>query len=104
MSYPTLPFKLPEGPPIDLEEVWLEVMEELTEYKYRNRTHHNPKTYNVGCRGPLCRKALRDYSGRHGAKPWPQHRVLNPVLIFFMGEAKKLIAQDEAEKFSRLIS
>lgn len=50
----------------------LEVQAELHDPKYIGREHHDNKTYVAGCRGPLCRKASRDY-GRE------RYRALNGV-------------------------
>jgi hypothetical protein len=39
----------------------LQVEAELRDPKYLGRDHHDNKLYVAGCRGPLCRKASRDY-------------------------------------------
>lgn len=39
----------------------LQVQAELNDPKYLGREHRDNKTYVAGCRGPLCRKASRDY-------------------------------------------
>lgn len=43
------------------DEVLAAVQIELNDPEYADMEHHNLKTYNEGCRGPLCRKKMRDY-------------------------------------------
>lgn len=43
------------------EDVLLAVKNELEDEKYNGMFHHEIKTYNAGCKGPLCRKRMRDY-------------------------------------------
>lgn len=108
--YPTIPYDLLCNDElmksVDLESVWRDVCEELTDPPYRNRSHHNPKTYNVGCRGPLCRKAIRDYMRRDRVNSSTQSRyaLVNPLLMFYMKEALAQIAAHEAQVLEKLIS
>lgn len=37
------------------------VQEELLDPRFNDKDHHDIRTYNRGCRGPLCKKASRDY-------------------------------------------
>lgn len=37
------------------------IEKELANPKHSHRVHGRRWTYNAGCRGPLCRKANRDY-------------------------------------------
>lgn len=41
-----------------------DVVEELLDPRFLNRTHHKKATYAKGCRGPLCRKEERDMKER----------------------------------------
>lgn len=41
-----------------------EILFELTDERFFNRTHGSRKTYDDHCRGPLCRKSERDRSRR----------------------------------------
>jgi hypothetical protein len=85
--------------------VWQAVCRELVDPDYKNRSHHNPKTYNVGCRGPLCRKAIRDYAGRRGnTSTKSRYALVNPLLMFYMQEAQDQIAAHEAQTLEKLIS
>jgi hypothetical protein len=69
------------------EELWREVIEELCDDTYARRAHHNNGTYDQGCRGPLCRKALRDHSRRKSPSGLAlivrEERVYDPVLEYF---------------------
>lgn len=42
-------------------ELIQEVEAELADGEYSSRTHGKVSTYMWGCRGPLCKKAHRDY-------------------------------------------
>lgn len=52
-----------------LDDLPADVLDEIQDEEYINRTHGRRSTYAVGCHGPLCRKAERD-RGR------PRMRVL----------------------------
>ena len=69
------------------KDLWDEVVEELCDELYSKRSHHNVGTYDQGCRGPLCRKALREHPRRkapHGIKlQVREERVYDPVLDYF---------------------
>lgn len=69
------------------EELWAEVVEEVCDEAYTRRAHHNTSTYDIGCRGPLCRKALREHSRRKSPTVTPlpvrEDRIYDPVLEFF---------------------
>jgi hypothetical protein len=43
-----------------LEDMPDEVIFELTDERFINRTHYKRATYALGCHGPLCRKSERD--------------------------------------------
>lgn len=38
--------------------LWKEFVYEATSTEYGNRTHGNPRTYNAGCHGPRCSRAI----------------------------------------------
>lgn len=100
--------KLPENmnsSQLNLDRIWHDVCEELTDPEFKNRSHHNRKTYTVGCGGPLCRKAARDYMRRRASSTARAEYVrLDPVLLFFFEEAKRRIAEQEAQILLRLTS
>lgn len=49
--------------PQELGDLWVGLVEEILDPEYSNRTH-NKRTYDAGCRGPLCRKAAREAGRR----------------------------------------
>lgn len=107
MGYPTLPeaITLSEDSKFDLDDIWRDICEELTDPKFKNRSHHNRKTYTVGCGGPLCRKAARDYMRRRASTQARREFVLlDPILLFFFEEAKRRIAEQESQLLNRLTS
>ena len=69
-------------------ELWQEVMDEVRDTTYGKRAHHNVGTYDQGCRGPLCRKALREHprrrrSGEVSTLMLREERIYDPVLEYF---------------------
>lgn len=50
--------------PRKLEELWDGILTELCDPRWVTRSHNSTGTYDKGCRGPLCRKALRENSRR----------------------------------------
>lgn len=90
------------------EELWVEILEELCCEEYLTRSHHNVGTYDQGCRGPLCRKALREHPRRKAqsisAYQLREERIYDPALEYFHTVAKyrirvqqKTILQDLRE-------
>lgn len=106
MGYPSLPEHLKEqSASFNLDQVWHDVCEELTDPYFRNRSHHNRKTYAVGCAGPLCKKATRDYARRRAASTArTEYILLDPILLFFFEQAKEQIAREQAQILLRLTS
>lgn len=95
-SHPDLPEEMiPEGwqPGChELEQLWYEVVKELTDPEYRNRTHGSRRTCEAGCNGPLCRKAVRDHGRRRQqSQPSEKYRYIDPILEFFKRDAEQQI-------------
>lgn len=44
------------------QEVYVHIIEELSDPRFHNRGHGRLRARDAGCNGPLCRKALRDWS------------------------------------------
>lgn len=105
MMRPSLPAELTTSEPMfDLDEVWYEVCKELTDPRFKNRTHHRPKTYTVGCRGPVCRKAIRESQRSKAAAQSNQYYAwLEPILMFFFQEAKSRLANDQRSILQRIL-
>jgi len=66
MSIPALPIELTDHKfsDGDLAELWHKMIAELLNAEYSGRTHENRRTYNAGCKGPLCTKAAREHTRR----------------------------------------
>jgi hypothetical protein len=43
------------------EELQVLVDQELADPRFKRRTHFHRKTYDAGCRGPLCTQATSEY-------------------------------------------
>lgn len=68
-------------------ELWESVCQEVMNIDYMSRQHHNAGTYDKGCRGPLCRKALREHPRRRSPSgvliQVHEERIYDPVLEYF---------------------
>lgn len=77
----------------EAQELWSDILDELCDENFITRIHHNVGTYDKGCRGPLCRKALREHpkrrtpTGFSGLTP-REDRLYDPVIEFFHTVAK----------------
>lgn len=49
----------------EAHDILVAVRKELLDPDWAHRTHGSRKTYVVGCRGPLCTKAQRDYGRQY---------------------------------------
>lgn len=69
------------------EELWSEIVTEILDPDYLKRAHHNTGTYDIGCRGPLCRKAQREHPRRKSPVGnvimLREERVYDPVIEYF---------------------
>lgn len=87
-------------------ELWIEVLTELQDEEYAKRSHHNVGTYDQGCRGPLCRKALREHPRRkapHGVTlQVREERVYDPVLDYFHTICKHRIRKYQQQLLQEL--
>lgn len=98
--YPELPPELGVTDPeilTELPRIWREVCTEILDQKFKTRSHLNRKTYEVGCRGPLCTKANRDHFYRLStAEHITKHKArrFDTVLLFFMVEAGRMFSMD----------
>ena len=109
-EYPELPPELGITDPeilTELPELWREVCEELLVPMWRRRSHLHRKTYESGCRGPLCRKANRDFVYRTSEEefiPRNKARRFDTVLMFFMVEAQHRIEEEEARMLEKILA
>lgn len=86
---PGLPNGWKSGGP-ELEELWHDIIKELTEKEYRNRTHGSRRTSEAGCSGPVCSKAVREHGRRRTqAQPSERYKYLDPLIDYFCREATR---------------
>ncbi len=72
---------------------WLaeEIVNEITDPKYQNRTHGTRSCHNAGCTGPLCKKFNKDrqrewYRKQNPLKAHPRPGSKDPALDKFLDE------------------
>ncbi len=103
MQMPTIPFELyphefPEDWSERTAELWEEILAELADDSYYWQAHYKRNTYDNGCRGPLCKKIVRDASRSRprsaGMYPPRHDRVYDPVIDFFRIVALKLVTEE----------
>jgi hypothetical protein len=70
--------------PRQLEELWNEILAELSDIRWST---HNIATYNRGCHGPLCKKAVRQDGRRKRATDDTSadrtFKRLDPIIEFY---------------------
>jgi len=85
MSVPSLPESLIDHgmTEVELADLWHDLIVELLDNEYVTRTH-NKRTYDAGCRGPLCRKAVRE-AGRRRFQNTVHEKYLfvDPILEYW---------------------
>lgn len=68
MTVPDVPFSaMGKMTDAELADLWRQLVSELLNEKFQGRTHGNRRTRDAGCKGPLCKKAQRDYGRRRYA-------------------------------------
>lgn len=83
---PRLPEELTDCDLLDVElvELWNELVKELLDAEYVGRRHENRRTYDAGCHGPMCRKAVREHGRRRAStKPNERYKTIDAVLDFY---------------------
>lgn len=87
----------------ELGELWYDLVVELSEEKYTNRTH-NSRTYDAGCRGPLCRKSTRENARRRNQSKTVLEKYLfvDPILDYWSPIARERIARIRAKLVQEL--
>lgn len=87
-------------------ELWEEVIDEVLNRDYIKRAHQNVGTYDAGCRGPLCRKALREHPRRKSPAGTTlqlrEERIYDPVIEYFYVVAKHRIRTVQQEILKEL--
>jgi hypothetical protein len=74
-----------------------DVLAELMDENFPNNKHYSTKTYNIGCRGPLCTKAKRDKQRavKNPTNPYKkgaEEERLEAIIEWLQQGSEKLIA------------
>lgn len=93
MSYPALPAHIkPVLEEDEIQDLWNKMIQELLNADWNGRTHHNRRTYDAGCKGPLCAKAQREHGRRRmSVSPSERYRFIDSVLDFWKPIAEERI-------------
>lgn len=68
----------------ELAELWQKIIVELMDTEYMGRTHGNRRTYDAGCKGPICGKAVREHGRRRTqTAPNERYKYLDPIIAFY---------------------
>lgn len=79
---------------VELEELWGTLLKELANPLWFNRKHHNRRTYDAGCQGPMCTKAVREYARRRNrTNPSERYAKIDAVLEFWFPEANRIVLE-----------
>ncbi len=92
---PTLPEDLRDGEIYgeELVNLWKALIIELMDEDYIGRRHENRRTYDAGCHGPMCRKAIREHGRRRAStQPSEKYATLDAILDYWYPKAKEQIA------------
>lgn len=102
-SIPAIPFELlPKEFPPDWEariaRLWEHILLEFADEDYYWQSHYKRNTYDNGCRGPMCRKFVRDASRSrprsNSIYPPREDRIYDPIIDFFKIVATKLVTEE----------
>lgn len=96
MGYPVLPSALSDHllDNQDLSDLWRELIVEILDADYQSRTHGNRRTYDVGCHGPMCSKAVREHGRkRTGTEPSERYKQLDPIIDHWRPIAEAMVLQ-----------
>jgi hypothetical protein len=89
----------------ELSELWTTLVMELMNPTYAGRTHQNRRTADAGCKGPLCRKAVREHGRRRmGTSPNERFKYVDEILTYWHPIAVKRIAEAQADVFKKQTS
>ena len=104
--YPELPEQLMPGidTDIELDELWNAICAEICDIRFLTRTH-NKRTYDQGCRGPLCGMGMRIHGRRRSATGISEkYAELDPIIQYFGHIAVTRLIQAQNELFERIQS
>lgn len=76
----------------EISQLWTDLIHELMDDTYAGRVHGNRRTYDAGCKGPLCTKAVRDHARRRqNTGISEKYRYIDPLLEFWAPIARARI-------------
>lgn len=89
--------------PNKLDELWGQILEELSDPRWITLAHTSPATYDKGCRGPICRKSVRENARRKrdalDTYSESTYAHLDPILEFYYVIAKLRLNNYRRERF-----
>jgi len=107
MSVPAVPEHLGDHELEDSElaELWHSLCVELLDEEFSRRTHGSPRTYDAGCRGPMCTKGMRLRARRRttgGANE--RYTYIDPILDHWCKVAYERIEAAKARILEQVIA
>lgn len=106
MKWPRIPVSVGEHGLTDeeLAELWHKLIVELLNEEFVNRTHQNRRTYDAGCKGPLCSKAVREHARRRNRtnSPNERYKFIDPILDYWAPIAAERINRVRAKLVEEL--
>lgn len=106
VNYPKLPADLDvDMTEAQLDDLWCNLLMELAHPAWINRKHYNRRTYDAGCSGPMCRKAVREHARRRNStNANNRYAILDAILSAWFPEANRLIQDVKHKMLTELVS
>lgn len=106
IEYPPIPDKLrpPTAAAINLDRLWFELCMELADIKLMGRTHGNRRTYDAGCSGPMCGRAVREYARRRSSgSATGKYRWIDPILELWYPVAEERLREAQSKLLGQML-
>lgn len=106
IEYPPIPTELrpPKDSGINLDRLWFELCMELADVKLMGRAHGNRRTYDAGCSGPACQRAVRVYARRRSSSSATgKYRWIDPILEFWFPIAESRLQEAQAKLLGQML-
>jgi hypothetical protein len=106
IEYPELPLKLrpPTNSGINLDRLWFELCMEMADVKLMGRSHGNRRTYDAGCGGPMCQRAVREYARRRASSSATgKYRWIDPILEFWYPIAESRLHEAQSKLLGQML-
>lgn len=76
----------------ELDQLWVALLEEIADTEFAGRKHNNRRTYDAGCGGPMCRKAVREHARRRNStNASNRYATIDAVLEYWFPHAVELV-------------